>query len=69
MPIIRYKTEKQRKNAILRSDRRYKKKATVMFSFRFHKENDNSGIEKLRSVPNKNDYIRQLILSDIGKED
>ncbi len=39
-----------------------------MFVTRFSKASDKLIIEKLESVENKTDYIRQLILKDIEKE-
>ncbi len=37
------------------------------FGFRLHNENDKDIIEKLRSVPSINGYIRQLIRQDIAQ--
>lgn len=46
---------------------KYNKAKTVMYCLRFFKETDKTVIEKLNSVPNRTDYIRQLILADINK--
>lgn len=42
---------------------RAKKKKAI--SFYIDRDNDKAIIDKLNSVPNKTDYIRQLILKDI----
>ena len=46
---------------------KYHKEKTTTISVRFHNINDLEVINKLNSVPNKTDYIRQLILADINK--
>ena len=66
MPIRKYKTDEQRKKAQLKADYAYKRRAQKAFTIRFHKENDKEVIHKLRTVPNRVDYIRQLILKDLG---
>lgn len=43
------------------------KKNAKQFLIKFAKSTDAAIIEKLESVPNRNDYIRQLILNDINK--
>lgn len=63
----KYRTERQRKKAAAETVSKYQKKAMTAFTFRFHNENDREVIEKLGSVGNKSDYVRQLILDDIGK--
>ena len=45
----------------------YRKKAMRSYSIVFHNSNDADIIDKLDSVGNKNDYIRQLIRRDIEK--
>lgn len=47
---------------------RWQKENMVQISFRFAKKRDAAVIEKLKSVENKADYIRSLILNDIKKE-
>ena len=46
---------------------RYDKTHTKQFLIKYHNEYDSVVIEKLLSVPNKQDYIRQLILNDIAR--
>ncbi len=48
-------------------DKEFHKENYKMFVTRFSKFSDKSIIEKLESVENKTDYIRQLILADIQK--
>lgn len=48
-------------------DKEFHKENYKMFVTRFSKFSDKSIIEKLESVDNKTDYIRQLILADIQK--
>lgn len=48
-------------------DQAWKKEHMTMICTRFHNANDADVIEKLKSVPNKVDYIRQLIRADINK--
>lgn len=36
-------------------------------SIRLHPEEDSAVLEKLDSVPNKTEYIRQLVLKDIAE--
>lgn len=64
----KYKTEKQRKEAVQRQTNESHKRLMTAFAFRFHNVNDQAVIDKLNSVPNKVDYIRQLILKDIQQE-
>jgi hypothetical protein len=63
----KYRTERQRKKAAVETVSKYQKKAMTGFTFRFHNENDREVIEKLGSVVNKSDYVRQLIIDDIKK--
>lgn len=46
---------------------KYQKKNMTTLKVRFHNVNDLEVINKLNGVPNKTDYIRQLILADIHK--
>lgn len=48
-------------------DLNFNKKNCAKFSLKFNNINDKEIIEKLHSIGNKNDYIRQLILADIQK--
>lgn len=45
----------------------FDKKNCTKFGLKFNNVNDKEIIEKLHSIGNKNDYIRQLILADIQK--
>lgn len=65
----KYKTEKQRKKAILEQNSRWGKTHTRCINVRYNLEHDAEILAKLDSVPNKADYIRQLILEDIRKND
>jgi len=65
----KYPNAVQAHKAKLQSDYRYKKKAQKAYTLRFHRENDLEVIHKLNTVPNRCDYIRQLILSDLHKEE
>lgn len=48
-------------------DLKFDKKNCTKFGLKFNNINDKEIIEKLHSIGNKNDYIRQLILADIQK--
>lgn len=58
----RYKT-----NAEVARKIRYQKSHQKVVSLRYSIENDSDILEKIASVPNKADYIRQLIRADINK--
>lgn len=45
----------------------WQKAKKIRFTALLDKKQDASIIAKLKSVPNKTDYIRQLILKDIGQ--
>lgn len=47
--------------------KRYDKK-TTQYVFRFRNGADSDVIEKLKSVPAKTEYVRQLIREDMDKE-
>ena len=64
---IIYNTERKKKKAHQLQVNKSLKKTMTAFTFRFHNENDQQVLEKLQSVPNKADYIRQLVLEDIKK--
>ena len=51
----------------LEYDNKFHKKNYKRYSIMFRTGSDDSVIEKLNSVPNKIDYIRQLVLDDIAK--
>lgn len=65
----KYKNAVQEHKARARSNRLYKVRAQVAFTIRYHKVNDCKVIEKLKTVPNRCDYIRHLVLEDINKEE
>ena len=50
-----------------RASAKYDKKNSRYFSLKFVIHTDGDIIEKLDSVENKNDYIRQLIREDLKK--
>ncbi len=66
---VKYKTEKQRKKAILTRINHWHQANTRCISVRYNLINDIEILNKLDSVPNKADYIRKLILNDIKKEE
>lgn len=54
--------------AKLRANKKYEKKNIRQILLKFHKTHEAEIIEKLDSVPSKNNYIRQLILQDLERE-
>lgn len=54
--------------AKLRATKKYEKKNIRQILLKFHKTHEAEIIEKLDSVPSKNNYIRQLILKDLERE-
>ena len=54
--------------AHLRATKKYEKKNIRQILLKFHKTHEAEIIEKLDSVPSKNNYIRQLILQDLERE-
>jgi len=46
---------------------KYRKAHMTSVSIRLHNTSDRAVLDKLASVENKTDYIRQLILADINK--
>ena len=62
-----YNTERKKKLAHQEQVNKFNKNSTTSFAFRFHNVNDEQVIDKLNSVPNKVDYVRQLILKDIDE--
>lgn len=45
---------------------KYDKANTVQFKMKFSKKNDAEIIERIQAQPNKQDYIRQLVIADIN---
>lgn len=58
-------TAKQRKANALVANERWRKANTKIVTVRFRLEEDKNVLEKLDSVANKTDYIRNLIINDI----
>lgn len=54
--------------ARLRANRKYEKANIKQTLLKFHKTHDAAIIEKLDSLDNKNNYVRQLILQDLERE-
>ena len=61
----KYPNAYQARKAKRETDARYKKRAYTSFLIRFHNRNDAEVIAKLKSLENKPDYLRRLILADI----
>ena len=61
----KYKTKKQSTKAIYEQVNASHKKTSTCINVRFHNVNDREVLDKLATVPNKADYIRNLILKDI----
>ena len=55
--------------AKMRANNKYEKKHIRQILLKFHKTYDAAIIEKLDSVPSKNNYVRQLILKDLEKKE
>lgn len=55
-------------SAKLRATKKYEKANIRQILLKFHKTHEAEIIEKLDSVPSKNNYIRQLILKDLERE-
>lgn len=64
----KYTTEKQRQKAISKQVSESHSRTTRCINVRFHLENDKDILEMLDSVPNKAEYIRQLIKQDIARK-
>lgn len=69
--------KRERKNARQReynkktkyaAQRKYDKENAVQIAIRFYTPSDDDVIERIRSVENKTDYIRQLIRKDIEEK-
>ena len=54
--------------AHLRATKKYEKANIRQILLKFHKTHEAEIIEKLDSVPSKNNYVRQLILQDLERE-
>lgn len=54
--------------AQLRAQIKYEKKNVSQVCLKYVTKNNQEILEKLNSVPNKADYVRQLILQDLERE-
>lgn len=61
-------TPKKKEKYIAKRQNNWKREHNRMISIRYNIEKDKDILEKLDSVPNKADYIRQLIKEDITKK-
>ena len=61
------KEKKEKKFNKAEYDSIYEKNNCLRFSVKFNKKTDKEVVNKFESVPNKIDYIRQLVLDDIAK--
>ena len=66
---VKYKTKKQALKAAETQRNVWRKENTRCINVRFNIEYDKNVLEKLDSVSNKADYIRQLIKQDIAKKE
>lgn len=65
--MAKYTTKAQKRKAANASKLKYQLEHTKMMTLKLRIEEDKDILEKLDSVPNKIDYIRQLIRADISK--
>lgn len=65
MANVKYPNKTARKKAQNAINLKYKKEKATAFTFRYYNSTDVEVIAKLKSVSNKCDYVRQLILKDI----
>lgn len=63
-----YKNKREREKGTAEKSDAWRKANTKIINIRFRLEEDKDVLAKLDSVPNKADYIRQLILQDIKKQ-
>ena len=61
------KEKKEKSFNKLEYDKKFHKENYIQIQVKYKKTSDSDVIEKLNSVPNKADYIRQLVLDDIAK--
>lgn len=61
-------TEKKKMFNKAEYDLQYEREHCYKFGGKFYEKSDHDVIEKLKSVPNRTDYIRQLVRKDIEKE-
>lgn len=54
--------------ARIRANNKYAKKNVSQVCLKYVTKNNQEILDKLNSVPNKADYVRQLILADLERE-
>lgn len=54
--------------AQMRATKKYQSENTKQILLKFNNKTDSAILEKLESVPNKQGYVRGLILADIARE-
>lgn len=54
--------------AKIRANNKYASKSVSQVCLKYVTKNNQEILEKLNSVPNKADYVRQLILQDLERE-
>ena len=65
---IEVETMAKTSEAKMRANKKYEKAHIRQILLKFHKTHEAEIIEKLDSVPSKNNYVRQLILQDLERE-
>lgn len=60
--------EKEKKFNKADYDLKYERENCLRFGVKFNNKTDAEVVNKLKSVPNKTDYIRQLVLNDINSK-
>lgn len=60
--------EKDKKNSVAKSHLKYERENCTKVGLKFNNKTDAEVVNKLKSVSNKTDYIRQLVLNDINSK-
>lgn len=60
--------EKEKKLSPAETHLRYERANCLKVGLKFNIKTDAEVVNKLKSVPNKTDYIRQLVLNDINSK-
>lgn len=63
------KTERKNSEARLRANAKYDAANTVKYTIKINRKINPEIIAKMDSVPNKQEYLKQLILADIAKNE
>lgn len=63
------KTERKNTEARIRANAKYDAANTVMYGLKANRKTDADIIAKMDSVPNKQEYLKQLIRADIDKDE